>query len=46
MAQSHENFKQVTRDILWLNVTVHNQSELYMAVRQLEIHHVVANSAD
>ena len=33
---SHDKFKEVTRDILWLNVTIHNQSELYMVIRQLE----------
>jgi hypothetical protein len=36
MVQSHEKFKQITRDIMWLNITVYKQSELYMAVRQLE----------
>jgi len=36
MVQSHEKYKQITRDIMWLNITVFNQSELYMAVRQLE----------
>ncbi len=34
--RSHDKFKEVTRDILWLNVTIHNQSELYMVIRQLE----------
>jgi hypothetical protein len=33
---SHDKFKDVTRDILWLSVTIHNQSELYMVIRQLE----------
>ena len=35
--RSHDKFKEVTRDILWLNVTIHNQSELYMVIRQLEL---------
>ena len=26
--------KQVRRDILWLNVTIHDKSELYMTIRQ------------
>ena len=34
--RSHDKFKEVTRDIMWLNVTIHNQSELYMVIRQLE----------
>ena len=33
---SHDKFKDVTRDILWLIVTIHNQSESYMVIRQLE----------
>ena len=36
MIDSHGRFFETTRDILWLNVTVHSQSEVYMAVRQLE----------
>jgi len=36
MVQSHERFKQITRDIMRLNITVYNQSELYMALRQLQ----------
>jgi len=36
MIDSHDRFYETTRDILWLNVTVHSQSEVYMAVRQLE----------
>ena len=34
--KSHERFKETTRDILWLNMTVHSFSETYMAIRQLE----------
>jgi len=36
MIDSHDRFYETTRDILWLNVTVHSQSRVYMAVRQLE----------
>ena len=36
---SHDRFYETTRDILWLNVTVHSQSKVYMAVRQLEFTH-------
>ena len=36
IVQSHERFQQLTRDIIWLNVTIYNQSELYMKIRQLE----------
>jgi len=36
MIDSHDRFYESTRDILWLNVTVHSQSKVYMAVGQLE----------
>jgi len=36
MIDSHDGFFETTRDILWLNLTIHSQSEVYMAVRQLE----------
>ena len=36
MIDSRDRFLETTRDILWLNLTVHSQSEVYMAVRQLE----------
>jgi len=36
MIDSHDRFFETIRDILWLNLTVHSQSEVYMAVRQLE----------
>jgi hypothetical protein len=35
--QSHDKFQQITRDIMWLNVTIYGQIEIYMAVRQLEL---------
>ena len=34
--RSHDKLGYMTRNILWLNVTIHSQSEIYMAVRQLE----------
>jgi len=35
IVQSHDRFQQLTRDIIWLNITIYNQSELYMKIRQL-----------
>ena len=37
VVQSHNILQQITRDILWLNVTIHNHSELYTVIRQLEL---------
>jgi len=43
--QSHDQFQQITHDIVWLHVTLQNYSELYTVIRQLEfvllqmIHH-------
>ena len=34
--QSYEKFQQTARDVIWLNYTLHGQSELFTAVRQLE----------
>jgi hypothetical protein len=31
--QSHERFQETTRDIHWLNYTLHGQGELYTAIR-------------
>ena len=36
MIKSDDKFKQITRDILWLNVTKYNYSEMFMIIRQLE----------
>ena len=36
VSHSHEKFKEVRRYILCLNVSIHNQSELHMVIRQLE----------
>lgn len=35
VVQSRDRFQQTAGD-MWLNVSIHNQSELYMAIRQLE----------
>jgi hypothetical protein len=35
--QSSERFRQVTRDLSWLNVTLHGQNKLYTAIRQLKL---------
>ena len=34
--QSHDRFKQITKKILWLNLTLHGMSDMYVAIRQLE----------
>jgi cell division protein FtsB len=36
MINAREKFYETNRDIMWLNVTMYSQSEIYMAVRQLE----------
>jgi len=36
VVHSHNMFQQITRDILWLNATIHNHRELCMVIRQLE----------
>jgi len=37
MIKSHDKFRQITRDILWLNMTIYGQSALFMTFRQLEL---------
>ena len=37
LMNSHEQFQQVTRELMWLNVTVCAYSEIYMAIRRLEL---------
>jgi len=37
--QSHNRFQEIARDILWLNVTLFNHSELLVTIRQLEYIH-------
>jgi hypothetical protein len=34
--QSHDIFMEITRDVMWLNVTLHDMSDLYVVIRQLE----------
>jgi hypothetical protein len=34
--KSHDRVKEITRDVMWLNVTLHGMSELYILIRQLE----------
>jgi hypothetical protein len=34
--QSHDRFEEITRDVMWLTVTVHGMSELHVVIRQLE----------
>ena len=36
IVQSHEKFGQIARDLMWLNITIHAQSELFTVIRQLE----------
>ena len=37
MIKSHDKFLAITRDILWLNMTIYAQSALFMTIRQLEL---------
>ena len=37
MIKSHDKFREITRDILWLNMTIYGQSALFMTIRQLEL---------
>ena len=34
--RSHDKFQEITRDILWLNLTIHGQNELYTSIREME----------
>jgi hypothetical protein len=36
VVQSHDRFQKAARDISWLNVIVHDESEVYNSIRQLE----------
>jgi hypothetical protein len=36
VVQSHEKLSQIARDLMWFNITVHAQSELFATIRQLE----------
>jgi len=37
MIKSHDKFREITRDILWLNMTICGQSALFMTIRHLEL---------
>ena len=37
IVQSHDQFQQVTRDMLWLNITLHEQNTLYTTIKQVEL---------
>jgi hypothetical protein len=37
MIRSHDKFQQIARDIVYLNLTLHGQSDLYTDIRQLEL---------
>jgi len=34
--RSRDKFQEITRDILWLNLTIHGQNELYTTIREVE----------
>ena len=36
IVQSHDIFRKITRDLMWLNVTVYTLSELFTTISQLE----------
>jgi len=36
LVQSHDRYVQLTRDVLWLNLTLFNQSVLFTVIRELE----------
>jgi len=33
MIQSHDNYQQIIMDIAWLNMTIYNQSVLFLVIR-------------
>jgi hypothetical protein len=37
LGKSHDQFQQVTGDILWINITLHSQNTLYSTIKQLEL---------
>ena len=37
IVQSHDQFQQVTRDMLWLNITLYEQNTLYTTIKQVEL---------
>ena len=36
LMQSHDRYVQLTRDVMWLNVTLFNQSVLFTVIQELE----------
>jgi len=36
LVQSHDRYVQLTRDVMWLNLTLFNQSAMFTAIRELE----------
>jgi len=36
LVQSHDRYVQLTRDVMWLNLTSFNHSALFTAIRELE----------
>jgi hypothetical protein len=36
LVQSHAKFQQVARDLMWFNISIHAQSDLFTTIRQLE----------
>jgi len=37
MIKSHDKFRDITRDMLWLNMAMYGQSALFMTILQLEL---------
>jgi hypothetical protein len=38
----HDRFQQITKDLFWLNITIHGQSELVLVVKTIRICFVVS----
>jgi len=36
LVQSHDRYVQLTRDVMWLNLTLFNQSVLFTVIQELE----------
>jgi len=36
LVQSQDQYVQLTRDVMWLNLTLFNQSALFTVIRELE----------
>jgi hypothetical protein len=37
MIQAHDKFQRITRDVMWLNLMLHGQSELHTVVREFTL---------